>query len=233
VTYLRLPSAARSRPRSRRALDDGILAAHWLTLDEIRERQAQHRSPLVICLCIEDWLAGRRYPLELCTSIHALADVIAAARPGGRCGDSLSVCLQLRLSGRGRGELQRRAVDAGARPARRRPDAAEERERLSLAIGWLLGWAGEQTPISADRGGNFADDGVFGRMDCIDHSTTTTRLLRLLESHRLAAFHRVLEPVRAVLYLFEVHYSAQIEELERWRTSGRDWLDGAGALCRR
>jgi hypothetical protein len=50
--------------RSRRALDEGILAAHWLTLDEIRERQAQHRSPLVL-LCIEDWLAGRRYPLEL------------------------------------------------------------------------------------------------------------------------------------------------------------------------
>jgi hypothetical protein len=47
-----------------RPLDDGILAAHWLTLDEIRALQAQHRSPLVL-RCIEDWLAGRRYPLEL------------------------------------------------------------------------------------------------------------------------------------------------------------------------
>ncbi len=134
-------------------------------------------------------------------------------------------------------------------------NATEERVRLSLAIGWMLGWAGEQTPISADRGGNFADDGVFGRMDCIDHSTTTTRLLRLLESHRWLSFHRVLEPARRVLYLFEFHYSAQIEELDllatepaptteparyvvdSWfRDNGRpavvmalpDWLDGQG-----
>jgi hypothetical protein len=56
-------------------------------------------------------------------------------------------------------------------------------------------------------------------MDCIDHSTTTTRLLRLLESHRWLSFHRVSKPVRRVLYLFEVHYSAQIEELESLATA--------------
>lgn len=49
-----------------RPLDEGILAAHWLTLAEIRQREGQHRSPLVL-RCIEDWLAGRRYPLELLT----------------------------------------------------------------------------------------------------------------------------------------------------------------------
>ncbi|WP_295511086.1 hypothetical protein [Accumulibacter sp.] len=90
--------------------------------------------------------------------------------------------------------------------------AADERQALSLAVGWLLGWAGQQTPVSADRGGNTADDGVEGRMDCIDHSTTTTRLLRLLEARGWLRFHRVLEPVSRVRYLFQVHYSAQIEE---------------------
>ena len=49
---------------AQRALDDGILAAHWLTLEEIRARQAQHRSPLVM-RCIDDWLAGKRYALDL------------------------------------------------------------------------------------------------------------------------------------------------------------------------
>ena len=49
---------------TQRALDAGILAAHWLTLDEIRARQAQHRSPLVM-RCIDDWLAGKRYALDL------------------------------------------------------------------------------------------------------------------------------------------------------------------------
>jgi hypothetical protein len=101
---------------------------------------------------------------------------------GGHRRDSLSVCYNY-------GCLAEAEVNYGAEQLAQVRDllgvarnAAEERERLSLAIGWLLGWAGEQTPIAADRGGNFADDGVFGRMDCIDHSTTTTRLLRLLES---------------------------------------------------
>ncbi|MBL8406417.1 MAG: NUDIX hydrolase [Candidatus Accumulibacter sp.] len=65
VSYLRFAFGGEITAHDpRRALDDGILAAHWLTLDEIRERQMQHRSPLVL-LCIQDWLAGRRYPLEL------------------------------------------------------------------------------------------------------------------------------------------------------------------------
>ena len=65
VTYLRFAFGGQIIAHDPgRALDDGILAAHWLTLDEIRARQAQHRSPLVL-LCLEDWLAGRRYPLEL------------------------------------------------------------------------------------------------------------------------------------------------------------------------
>lgn len=45
-------------------LDKGILRAVWLTVDEIRERAERHRSPLVM-RCIDDFLAGRRYPLDL------------------------------------------------------------------------------------------------------------------------------------------------------------------------
>ena len=47
-----------------RTLDEGIIAAHWLTLDEIQARQASHRSPMLM-RCIDDWLSGRRYPLDL------------------------------------------------------------------------------------------------------------------------------------------------------------------------
>lgn len=90
--------------------------------------------------------------------------------------------------------------------------AARERALLGTAIGWMLGWAGQQSPISADRGGNFDDDAVYGRMDCIDHSTTTTRLLRLLDRHGLLRFHRVMNSVRRTRWLLFEHFSAQIEE---------------------
>jgi len=92
--------------------------------------------------------------------------------------------------------------------------AAEERARLAEAIGRLLGWAGEQTPIAADRGGNYADDGVYGKMDCIDHSTTTTRLLRMLERRGALRWHRVLEPEVRTRLIFD-HWTAVIEEVPR------------------
>ena len=47
-----------------RALDREIRRAVWLTPDEIRGLRDRHRSPLVLA-CVEDYLAGRRYPLGL------------------------------------------------------------------------------------------------------------------------------------------------------------------------
>ncbi len=91
-------------------------------------------------------------------------------------------------------------------------DAVQEREAISLAVGRMLGWAGEQSPIFADRGGNYADDGMYGKMDCIDHSTTTTRLLRLMESQGWLRYHRVLDPQVRSRFLIFLHYSALIEE---------------------
>jgi 8-oxo-dGTP pyrophosphatase MutT (NUDIX family) len=45
-------------------LDDDIVAAHWLTPEEIRQREALLRSPLVL-RSLEDYLKGVRYPLDL------------------------------------------------------------------------------------------------------------------------------------------------------------------------
>jgi len=46
-----------------RRLDRGILAAHWLTREELLARETRLRSPLVL-RCVDDYLAGRRYALE-------------------------------------------------------------------------------------------------------------------------------------------------------------------------
>ena len=67
LTYLRFAFAGEILGHDAdRVLDEGIIAAHWLTPDEIRAGRAQHRSPLIV-RCMEDCLAGRRYPLELMT----------------------------------------------------------------------------------------------------------------------------------------------------------------------
>ena len=48
-------------------LDEGIVRTVWLTADEIRASVDRHRSPLLL-RCVEDYLAGRRYPLDMVTT---------------------------------------------------------------------------------------------------------------------------------------------------------------------
>jgi 8-oxo-dGTP pyrophosphatase MutT (NUDIX family) len=43
-------------------LDEGIVGTHWLTRAELKLREPQLRSPLVL-RCIDDFLAGQRQPL--------------------------------------------------------------------------------------------------------------------------------------------------------------------------
>lgn len=45
-------------------LDDGILHAVWMSRDEVVRKKQNLRSPMVID-CIDDYLAGKRYPLDL------------------------------------------------------------------------------------------------------------------------------------------------------------------------
>jgi len=65
ITYLRFAfGGAVGEQVAGQALDAGIVRAVWMSLDELRASQERHRSPLIL-QCVEDWLAGRRYGLEL------------------------------------------------------------------------------------------------------------------------------------------------------------------------
>ena len=64
VTFLRFCFVGRVLGTEQRALDKEIVQLHWLTPDALKQRSAQHRSPLVQ-KCVDDYLAGRRFPLEL------------------------------------------------------------------------------------------------------------------------------------------------------------------------
>ena len=52
-----------------RALDKEIIAAHWLSVEEIRSREHLLRSPLVL-QSIDDYLRGKRFPLDLLVELN-------------------------------------------------------------------------------------------------------------------------------------------------------------------
>ena len=65
VTYLRFTFCGElGAHETERVLDVGIVRALWLSMDEIRATTPMHRSPLLLS-CLEDYLAGKRYPLDL------------------------------------------------------------------------------------------------------------------------------------------------------------------------
>lgn len=75
VTYLRFTFCGTPGRQLDQPLDEGILRAMWLTRDELAACREQHRSPLVL-QCVDEYLAGRRAPLEL---LHTHASVYKEA----------------------------------------------------------------------------------------------------------------------------------------------------------
>lgn len=56
-----------------RRLDDGIVRTLWMTLPELQASRARHRSPHVLG-CIEDFVKGRRLPLDAITTDSTVFD---------------------------------------------------------------------------------------------------------------------------------------------------------------
>ncbi|MDR3389751.1 MAG: NUDIX hydrolase [Rudaea sp.] len=71
--FLRFAFAAKSLAHdAQRTLDAGVVRALWLDRAEMAAAPARLRSPLVL-RCVDDWLAGKRLPLDAVTCL--LADV--------------------------------------------------------------------------------------------------------------------------------------------------------------
>jgi 8-oxo-dGTP pyrophosphatase MutT (NUDIX family) len=69
TTYLRfayIGSVSNHQPLL--ALDEGIIRAVWMTIDEIRSKHLLLRSPQVLS-CIEDYLRGQKFPLSVVTHL--------------------------------------------------------------------------------------------------------------------------------------------------------------------
>lgn len=69
ITYLRfafIGSVTGHDPAQ--ALDDGIIRTVWLNYQELKASAHLHRSPQVL-RCVEDYLAGQRFPLKVLTHL--------------------------------------------------------------------------------------------------------------------------------------------------------------------
>lgn len=106
----------------------------------------------------------------------------------------------------------------------------QERDAISLGMALFEAYAAEQTPTGNDKGGNVADNGVDGRMDCIDHAHNTTAYLRLMQRFGFLSFHEPLNPVERLSLLVSAHWAAQIVEIGSGRKFVVDtWFRDNGA----
>jgi 8-oxo-dGTP pyrophosphatase MutT (NUDIX family) len=64
--------------RTDQPLDEGILGTRWLTRAELKARESQLRSPLVL-RCVEDYLGGRRQPLAAVAHLDLTSALAVAA----------------------------------------------------------------------------------------------------------------------------------------------------------
>ncbi len=68
ITFMRFAFAGNaSEPDMRLQLDAEIVGTHWMTLEQLQNQPKRLRSHLVL-QGIEDYLAGRSYPLDLIVS---------------------------------------------------------------------------------------------------------------------------------------------------------------------
>jgi len=68
-TFVRFAFAADARRHDpARPLDEGILRAMWLTYEDLAAQRPRHRSPLVL-RCVDDYRAGRRWPVSFVTEV--------------------------------------------------------------------------------------------------------------------------------------------------------------------
>jgi hypothetical protein len=161
-----------------------------------------------------------------------------------RAGETVMICYNYSCAAKAWVQLSEEQLGEMKQMLSRSSDAAAERSAIAEAVGWMYFYAGQQSPVWRDRGGDFDDDEVDGRMDCIDHSVNTSTWLRLFARRGWLKYHAVLAEVKRGI--FAVHWAARITELgtsqqfivDSWFYDNghaalvftlREWMSGARA----
>jgi len=80
ITFLRVAFSGRCmHHHPSRPLDDGIIGPRWCTRAELSDAALKLRSPLVT-RCIDDYLAGRRFPLDMLACLGQIDILMSDAR---------------------------------------------------------------------------------------------------------------------------------------------------------
>lgn len=126
--------------------------------------------------------------------------------------DTLDVCYNYGCQVQSAVEITPQQLEALQSMLARAGDASSERLALAATVGRMYRMAGAQTPIWRDKGGNSEDDEVEGRMDCVDHSTNTSRFIELLSDRGWLRFHDPLPRQMRRRGLIFDHWTAVIAE---------------------
>ncbi|MEK7438096.1 MAG: hypothetical protein AAB150_14560 [Pseudomonadota bacterium] len=163
-------------------------------------------------------------------AVRALALLGALALPGlSAQAEELTICYNYGCYARAPVDFSEQQLAPLQQQLAASADAAAEREAISAIIGRMYAIAGEQTPVWRDKGGNYADGGDNGKMDCIDHSTNTSAFLRLLQARGWLRFHELLEPLMRSRFAFAEHWAARIRERETQKGYSVDsWFFDSG-----
>lgn len=98
-------------------------------------------------------------------------------------------------------------------PLQQAKNPEAERAAIAEVVHRFYLKAAEQTPIANDEAGNVEDESVNGRMDCIDHSSTTRNILSYLQQKKLLRWHEVGPYAHRTVFVLS-HYSATLIETD-------------------
>ncbi len=88
----------------------------------------------------------------------------------------------------------------------------EERLAIARTIALLEKLAATQSPVYNDKAENHNDNGLPGRMDCIDSTVNTTHYLEFIDNLGLLHQYKLQSPVYRSPYLMGQHWAAQIQD---------------------
>jgi len=110
-------------------------------------------------------------------------------------------------------------------------NSKNERRAIAETIAFFETIAAKQTPVYNDKGKNYNDDLLPGRMDCIDETVNTVHYLQFIADLKALKWHQVEPPVYRSSWFIGQHWAAQIKDVSSGKYYAVDsWENDNGML---